>query len=405
MTACHLWSPKKNLKYCPGLVDHYRVLNQSLGWEKANALLRAIVSRLQEVVPANVMVAYLHEEHFALLAASPAGANSALPNRMSKALAVPFLLEGTERRLDFSIGIVEESLHQVDSPDNLIEKAKLALYRVEPAAGTAIASLSSQHQSQLAAEFSLEHRLRLAVENRELEVHYQPIVRMTDLKIVGMEALARWQSDGTWISPGQFIPLAEEVGVIQDLSKWILRTACIEFQSAIGNDRECYLLVNVGANELYADTFVSRVECALAESGLSPRQLCLEVTEHSLTRDIPLAVEQMQRLVKLGVRFAIDDIRTGFASLRYLQLLPVDTMKIDRCFVEGLPQNKTDVAITRATIAMAKNLRLQIVCEGIETCAQMQFLQEEGATIAQGWYFAKAMPIEQFGVGVPLSLP
>lgn len=375
----------------------FKALNQSLGREKGDELLREIASRLCHVAPVTGMVARLHEDRFALLATSPGGSGSlGFLDRLKKTLATPFGVGDVERDLDFSIGIAEEPLKQIDDPDSLIEKAQLALEQTEQQPGTSVAALSPQQHRELTADLSLESRLRQAIENQELELHYQPIFDMSDQAIVGVEALVRWYSDGAWIPPGQFIPLAEKVGLIQVIGEWILRTACAQFKSAIGDNSDRYLSVNISAHELYADDFVARVEAALTQSGLAPGQLYLELTEHSLIRDVPFAVEQMQKLVARGVHFAIDDFGTGFASLRYLQLLPVDTLKIDRCFVESLPHGRTDIAIVRAIIAMANNLELKITCEGIETAEQMRCLQQEGATVGQGWYFAKAMPIEQF---------
>ncbi|MGO1500473.1 MAG: sensor domain-containing phosphodiesterase [Marinobacter sp.] len=372
-----------------------RAFNQSLGREQGDQLLREIAARVQSVTPKHGLLVRLHEDRFAILVPTHTAAGLCdLSDYLQEALALPFMHDDTARQLDFSIGIVEEPLEAITSPDNLIERAQLALDQAKPQPGTLIISFSPETQRQLVDDFSLENRLRTAIENRELELRYQPIVRMADQKIVGMEALARWYSDGQWISPGQFIPVAEESGLIQTVSEWILRTACEQFQAALGNDAECYLSVNIGACELYAADFVPRVELALAESGLPADRLCLEVTEHSLIHDMPLAVQQMQRLVDQGVHFAIDDFGTGFASLRYVQLLPVDTLKIDRCFVNGLPRDETDAAITRATIALADSLGLKVISEGIETAEQARFLIKEGIVNGQGWYYSKAEPIE-----------
>ena len=374
--------------------SRFRVLNQMIGREAGDSLLREIGKQLAAFVGDQGIVARLHEDRFALLVSSGIAREPGWLEALQEALARPFRSGGVERRLDFSIGIAEGKPDELSSPEDLIEQAQLALRQSRPHSGTSISTLSSAERDSLTRTAYLEEQMRAAIDQEQLFLVYQPIVDMTDGSLGGVEVLVRWRLEGSLIPPAEFIPIAEESGAISAISRWILESACIEFQRQYGNQPGVYLSVNIGAQELYDHDFVTRVETALQRSGLASSRLRLEVTEHSVIHDMAQALHQMHKLVAMGVHFSLDDFGTGFASLRYLQLMPVDTLKIDRCFIDGLPDCSTDTSIVRATIAMARSLGLNIVAEGVENQMQASFLLAENVKFGQGFFYARPDRLE-----------
>jgi EAL domain-containing protein (putative c-di-GMP-specific phosphodiesterase class I) len=247
-----------------------------------------------------------------------------------------------------------------------------------------------------AKRLELEGDLRLALERNELALHYQPLVQLDTGAVVGAEALLRWNHPQRGaVSPVDFIPIAEDTGLIVSIGEWVLRTACRDMtlvQRRTG--RRLKVAVNLSPRQLRAPNLSAVIGDALARSGLAAQDLELEITESMVIDNPDASIEAMQRLRAMGVGLAIDDFGTGYSSLSYLTRFPVAKLKLDRSFVRGLPDNLRDAAIATSVVAMGHGLKLQVLAEGIETEAQMQFLRALGCEMGQGWLFAKAMPLD-----------
>jgi EAL domain-containing protein (putative c-di-GMP-specific phosphodiesterase class I) len=242
----------------------------------------------------------------------------------------------------------------------------------------------------------VENDLRRALEREEFSLHYQPIVAMSDRSIVGVEALIRWEHpDRGLVSPAEFVPVAEQNGLIEPIGHWVLERACHQaalWHAARPDSRPMEIAVNLSAVQLTSAGLVDTVEAALSTSGLTASLLCLEITETAMLRDPEATGEVLRRLADLGVRLALDDFGTGYSSLSYLPHLPLDTLKIDRSFVDGLGTEAHDTAIVEAIIAMSRALSVGVVAEGVETERHAEELVRLGCERAQGFYFARPMP-------------
>ena len=286
-----------------------------------------------------------------------------------------------------------------ESADELLRQADLAMYHAK-ANGKGYYALFDANLNAVAMErLELETDLRRAIEGNELRVFYQPIVSLSNRQICGVEALVRWQHPTRGlISPAAIIPLAEETGLIIRLGQWVLEEACRQvrtWQQRLPVDRSLGLSVNLSARQFRHDSLVSEIGAALRASGIAPMSLTLEITESALIRDPVGAVGKLQALKQAGVRLAIDDFGTGYSSLSYLKQFPLDALKIDRTFVEGLIGDPRDRAIVQGVVAMAHALGLDVVGEGIETAAQAAQLKAVGCQWGQGNLFAKPMSAAQ----------
>jgi EAL domain-containing protein (putative c-di-GMP-specific phosphodiesterase class I) len=251
----------------------------------------------------------------------------------------------------------------------------------------------AMHES-VVERLELRADLQRAIDEHQLEVHYQPVVRLDKRVVYGLEALLRWQHPvkGT-ISPLQFIPLAEETGLIIPIGRWVLHEACKQgaaLQGAFGGEHRLTMSVNLSVKQLQSDTIVADVEFALAESGLAPDALVLEITESVMMLDTDLAVERLKALKNLGVRVALDDFGTGYSSLSYLSRFPIDILKMDRSFLQA---GRADSGLAAAIVSLGETLDLQVVAEGIEMPEQLSSLLNLGCELGQGFLFAKAMPL------------
>jgi EAL domain-containing protein (putative c-di-GMP-specific phosphodiesterase class I) len=257
----------------------------------------------------------------------------------------------------------------------------------------------------LLARMKLDHAMRQALARQDFKLHYQPQVEMATQRVVGVEALLRWSdADLGDISPGEFIPVAEETGFIVALGEWVLGEAVRQASLWQAQGRDLVVSVNVSALQFQQADFVDRVAAALTRAQLRPDRLELELTESILIRDADEALARLRLLDRLGVRLAIDDFGTGYSSLGYLKRFPIRKLKIDRSFVKGLPGDESDAGIASAIIQLARALRLRVIAEGVETLRQREFLREAGCDEFQGWLFAAALApqaVERLLDGVP----
>lgn len=315
-----------------------------------------------------------------------------------KALAPPFLLAGKEVFTSISIGIALSNT-AYDEPEDMLRDADTAMYRAKSLGKARYEVFDADMRASVMARLQLETDLRRALERNEFRNFYQPIVALESGGIVGFEALMRWQHPTKGIiGPEEFIFVAEETGLIRDLGWWSLREACRQMSSWRKRSEEYLELnmsVNISAKQLLQPHLVEDMRKLLAEMSLPPKALKLEITESAVMADPTAAADILQQIKDLGVRLAIDDFGTGYSSLSYLHRFPLDTLKIDRSFISGSAQGSEGMEIARTIMPMAKNLRLDVVAEGVETLEQVGLLKRLQCKYAQGYYFSKPLAPEE----------
>ena len=316
---------------------------------------------------------------------------SAVAERIHRELAAPFHIAGHEVFASASVGIVT-SVHGYDSPEAVLRDADTAMYRAK-ALGKARSELFDTGMRERAlVRLQLETDLRHAIERGEFQLHYQPIVELATGRVDGFEGLLRWQhAERGLILPTDFIPAAEETGLIVPIGIWVLREACRQmasWQAELGPTLPLTVSVNLSAKQFMQRDLVEQIEVALRESGLSPAQLKLEITETTIIENIDSVVIKLLRLKAIGVQLALDDFGTGYSSLSYLHRLPIDSLKIDKSFVQAVTQDSGE--IVSAIIGLAHTLRLDVIAEGVETPRQRARLEGLGCEFAQGYLFSAA---------------
>jgi len=375
-------------------LDRFKIINDTLGHQVGDELLREVASRLSRVVRETDFVARLGGDEFVVLlpaVTTPADA-AMVAGKIISALAVPVQAEGHELHTSPSIGI---SLFPDDGPDGdaILRNADTAMYHAK-AAGRNNYQFYAAEMNQAANErLDIERKLRHAIGRNELALCFQPQFRADGSRPTGVEALIRWHhpEDGI-ISPVRFIPVAEETGMIVEIGEWVLQTACREMKNWIDAGlAPLRVAVNVSARQLRRRDFCETVAGVLAESGLPPELLELEITESSVMENPEEAIHILQRLGRMGVTLAIDDFGTGYSSLAYLKLFPIDHLKIDRSFVADIEHDLNDRAIAFGTIALAHSLGLNVIAEGVETEDQLELLRANGCDEVQGYLFSKPL--------------
>ncbi|HET6547110.1 MAG TPA: EAL domain-containing protein [Solirubrobacter sp.] len=369
-------------------LDDFKRVNDSLGHAAGDRLLEICGERLRGALRAGDTVARLGGDEFALLARGDLDP-ALLVDRLFDVLAAPVMLEGKRLHLRASVGIASTA-----SGEDLLRNADLAMYAAKAAGTNRYAVFTDDMHVDAVARLDRREQLERAIENEELVLHYQPIVDLDLGRVAGFEALVRWQHPTRGLlGPGEFVPLAEETGLIVPLGRWVLRQACREAATWAGAP---YLSVNVASLQLEAPGFVEEVAAALTDGGLVAERLMLEVTESSLVGD--LEAERLQALRRLGVRLAIDDFGTGYSSLSYLRKFPMDVLKIDRSFTRDACE---DSALLQAIVAMGESLGLVLVPEGIEEPEQADALRALGCRLGQGFLFGRPVPADELsGVAV-----
>jgi diguanylate cyclase (GGDEF)-like protein/PAS domain S-box-containing protein len=380
-------------------LDNFKVVNDSLGHQAGDRLLLAVAERLRSCVRLEDTVARFGGDEFTAVLESVTDQEQVVEvaERIRERLSDPVILEGREVFTAASIGIAVSS-PGADQAESLMRNADLAMYRAK-SQGKSRYEVFDHSMNALAMErLDLETDLRHALERGEFRVYYQPIVDLPTGRVGELEALVRWEHPARGlISPVQFIPLAEETGLIVPIGQFVLEEACRQVQAwqvQYADGHPLTVSVNLSLRQIQHPTLVEDVARAIRESGLDPASLRLELTESVVMEDVESTVATLERLKALGVELAIDDFGTGYSSLSYLKRFPVDVLKIDRSFVDRLGQDPHDTAIVRGVIELAKSLQLSVVGEGIETPDQMRHLQSLGCDRGQGFYFAKPMTPE-----------
>ena len=372
-------------------LDEFKKVNDSAGHEAGDELLKEIAARLRACVPRTTAVARLGGDEFAVLLAGGARAAdaAAAAGRMLQAVQIPILIAGAERRVSASIGI---ALVPADgaTADILLRNADIAMYQAKEQGRNGTAFFRAEMHRRREQRISLEVALQGAIARNELRLHYQPI--MSAGKLAGVEALARWvRPGGAEIGPAEFIPIAEQSGLILTIGDWVLRQACADFARWRDDGvAPGYLSVNVSPRQLQSSAFHGELEALLRQRRIRAGQMQLEMTESAFANGAEVAAT-LERLHEIGVRLALDDFGTGYSSLSQLERLPFDVVKIDRAFIVGLPDNVVALKLVRTILRMVESLEKLAVAEGVETEAQRDLLYGLGCSAMQGYLFGRPM--------------
>lgn len=393
-------------------IDHFKDINDLMGHDLGDKLLRQVGQRLQSLVNGSEIVSRFGGDEFMILV-TELGSDSQfaldqavnLAEQIRLALGTTFYINGLQIHCTCSIGLIVFDTTN-NNKTELVKYADMALYRAKEQGRNRVSVFDKQLQNQILNRSILRQDLQQALRNKEFYVHYQVVVDKT-LKPRGFEVLIRWQhpTRGT-LSPSDFICLAEENGLIIPLGQWVLETACKQLVEWSKDSSTASLLLSVNVSALqFADSrFVTSVRRILQRTGVNPSLLRLELTESVFLSDVEKNILKMNELKELGVQVALDDFGTGYSSLQYLKRLPLDLLKLDSSFVRGLPENSEDVAITTTIIALAHSLGLRVVAEGVETEAQFNHLVELGCDLFQGYWLGRPLSVQNAVVFNPTSL-
>ncbi len=379
--------------------DHFKNVNDSLGHPVGDQVLKEIAERLVGTVRENDTVARLGGDEFVILLEEVRDTEAVqmVTRKVLDLFEKEIVVEGNDIRLSTSIGV---SLYPRDGADaeTLLKHADSAMYRAKEKGRNTSQFYTQEISTNAFERYLLETNLRRAVSEQEFTLYYQPQFSLDTGTLAGAEALIRWQHpDLGIVSPTRFIPLAEEIGLIEPIGSWVLRSACAQMKAWFDEGyRDYHIAVNLSGLQIQRGRIVDIVKEVLEETGLEPRLLELEITESFIMRQEERAVEVLDSLRALGVSLAIDDFGTGYSSLTYLKRLPVNKIKIDRSFVKDIPTDANDEAIARAIIVLAHSLQLTVVAEGVETAAQQSFLREQNCDGAQGFLYSEPVPAEVF---------
>jgi diguanylate cyclase (GGDEF)-like protein/PAS domain S-box-containing protein len=380
-------------------LDRFKYINDSLGHAIGDRVLQSVAQRLRACVRASDTVSRQGGDEFVILLSQLTHAQDAAvsANKILVALAMPHRIDQHELHLTASIGIVTYPDDGTDA-ETLMKHADFAMYHAKDAGRNNYQFFELDMTERAGERQSLENGLHHALERREFELYYQPKMNLATGAVIGVEALIRWRHpERGLVSPAQFIPIAEECGFIVPIGRWALREACRQgraWQDA--GLAPVRIAVNISAVELRARDFVAGVRTILTETGLDPRCLELELTETFLMQDSKSTVAVLQALKAMGLHLALDDFGTGYSSLSYLKRFPIDTLKIDQSFVRDVTTDADDASIVSAVISMGKSLHMQVVAEGVETRAQLEFLRELSCPEGQGYYFSPPVVAAKF---------
>lgn len=377
-------------------LDQFKLINDTMGHTVGDQLLRDVADRLSEVLRESDTLARIGGDEFVVLLpdVSRVEVVHGIIDRVLTGMRQVWQLRGQELHVTASIGV---ALFPDDGGDSetLLRNADTAMYRAKEAGRDNATYFAPAMNAHLADRVKLEGELRKAIELEEFVVHYQPQVDTQTHAITGFEALVRWEHpERGLVGPGEFIPLAEEIGIIGELGTWVLRTACAQMLAWLGAgyDDDVCVAVNVSARQFQQKDLMDTVRSALSDTGLAARNLEIEITESVAMQDAEHSIAVLGQLKELGVRLSIDDFGTGYSSLSYLKRLPIDTVKIDQSFIRNVASDPDDAAIVASIIKLAESLRLGTIAEGVETEEQLEFLSDHGCPKVQGYLFGKPKP-------------
>jgi len=372
-------------------VDRFKFVNDSLGHQAGDAFLGELARRIRDSVRAVDTVARVGGDEFTVILERvdrPEQADE-VAAKIRGALREPVVLGEHRLTVSCSIGIARYPAH-ADTPEALVRCADAAMFAAKQQGRDRVQSFTERLAQQASSRLLVESELRCALQEQQLRLHYQPQYCGRSGRVLGVEALVRWQHPARGlIQPANFVPVAEDCGLIRELGRWVVAEACT--QGRLWHDRghELRVAVNLSTRELGLPSLVPELEQVLDQTGFPPASLELEITEGALTVDAEAVIAQLRALRGLGVHIAIDDFGTGYSSLSRLRRLPISRLKIDGSFVQGIPGNSDDRSIARAIISMAHDLSLEVISEGVESAAQRHFLEDSGVDLLQGFWLAR----------------
>ena len=375
-------------------MDHFKYVNDTLGHLAGDELLKAVADRLRGCVAETDVVARLGGDEFAIIHLELEGAEDAarLAERILATIKAPYQIGGLQATVDVSIGIARAPEGAIRSAE-LMKRADVALYRAKGDGRSVYRFFEPAMFAQVAARRALETDLRNGIARGEFQLLYQPVVNIETNRIVGLEGLLRWHHpDRGTISPAEFIPIAEETGLIVPLGEWVIRRACFD---AASWPAEIKIAVNLSPAQFRNNDLAQVVINALAASGVAPHRLELEITEEMLLGHSGETLAVLEQLRMLGIKIVMDDFGTGYSSLNYLRLFPFDKIKIDRSFNDLANGNELSLAIVQAVTRLAKVLEVPTTAEGIETKEQLELVRAAGCTEFQGYLFSKPRPVAE----------
>ena len=379
-------------------IDRFRWVYDSLGPTGANQLLEAVAGRLKSAVRPSDTVARIGGDEYAVLCDQLDDPEEAMAVavRVASCISAPFTLGDHHFSTTASVGATFVTVPAAMSAEIVLRDAETAVETAKKAGGDRVEIFDDEQRAQALGRVETERALRAALALGQLEVHYQPVVELASLRVVGLEALVRWRHpERGLVQPVEFVPLAEETGLIVSIGASVLRTACNDvaaWNQSHPNRPPMTVAVNLSARQLVSSELTESVAATLRDSGLPPGLLCLEITESVLMEDGPASRAALLALKNLGVMLAVDDFGTGYSSLLYLRQYPVDLLKVDRSFVSGLGRDPQDSAIVAGVVGLAQGLELATVAEGVETSEQAFRLTELGCQLAQGFHWSRPLP-------------
>jgi len=382
-------------------IDHFKTINDSLGHAVGDELLKQIAQRIKKRIRDEDTVARLGGDEFIILIAEASDDMTTASDNAENIATEILQLFHEEFNIDehiihtsVSIGISLFPLGETSS-DTIIQKADVALYEAKEDGRNTARLFYSEMQQVVNNRRAIEKDLHQAIINNEFELNYQSQVDENQ-NIIAYEALLRWNHpDKGVIAPDAFIDIAEKCGLIVPIGEWVLKTACLQFASIIDDDNNLRICINVSPRQFSDPLFIEKIQIIITETGINPKNIQLEITEGMVLKDIDETIGKMKSLKTIGLSFAIDDFGTGYSSLNYLKRLPIDILKIDKSFVLESIHNANDAAIVKTIIAMAHNMNINIIAEGVETQQIMDFLKENGCELFQGYLFGKPVKIDQ----------
>ncbi len=381
-------------------LDRFKVVNDSLGHQLGDQLLEVFADRLKNLLRTGDTLARLGGDEFVVLMEELEAIENLVlvSERIQEELRQPFQLAGQSVFVSASIGVVAGSL-EYDRSEDMVRDADIAMYRAKSAGKARYAVFDAGFRESAMSRLEMEGDLRVALGRNELRVFYQPILSLASAKIIGFEALLRWfHPERGLILPVDFIPLAEETGLILPIGRWVLREACLQlaaWQKKFKSEIPLTMSVNISGRQFAHAALVEQIQEILEETGPDPRTLKLEITESLLMDNTKTTIDNLHRLRQMGVQLLIDDFGTGYSSLGYMQHFPIDTIKIDRIFINQMSEKGHDSEIARAIVQLARKLGLDTIAEGIETEEQLMLLKNLDCLYGQGWLFSKALSYDQ----------